>query len=187
MLLTIAEKYAAQIVEWLEPFCLHVGIVGSIRRQKPICADVDLVCIPRTEDVKDLFGTVTRQENLLLRELKRYVRASAGKAVWKNRVEPADGGQNLLIELPKCQLDVWCATPATLATRTLCRTGSAQHNIWLAFRASERGGHWYPYQGLRMGGKLVPAETEEDIYHALGLPYIEPANREVAWLKQQFG
>jgi DNA polymerase/3'-5' exonuclease PolX len=70
----------------------------------------------------------------------------------------------------------------TFATRMLCRTGSKEHNIWLAQRAQDRGGHWNPYEGLKLHGKLVKAEIEEDIYRALGVPWIEPKNREIDWI-----
>jgi hypothetical protein len=50
MNLPLATLYAQQIVTWLTPFCERIEIAGSIRRQRPIVNDIDLVCIPKIHD-----------------------------------------------------------------------------------------------------------------------------------------
>lgn len=55
-------------------------------------------------------------------------------------------------------------------------TGSKEHNIALRAIAAKRGLKLNEY-GLWKGAKRVAARTEEDVYRALGLPYIEPELR----------
>jgi DNA polymerase (family 10) len=100
----------------------------------------------------------------------------------------------MVIELRKCQLDLWFADEQTLATRLLCRTGSMQHNIWLAETFKKRGQKWNPYEGVLtggtwwkspgdgheeyQGGTLRRFGSEEEIYQFAGLDFIPPEKRE---------
>lgn len=193
MTLAQAETYAQKIAEWLAPFCERMMIAGSIRRRRPVCNDIDLVVIPRYVSVQvDMFAT--ERHSVLRTELVNYVRHSDGKSRWLGRQpqrvagvamepeiagsEPKMDAMNLLVQLPKVQLDIFCARADTWATLLLCRTGSREHNIFFANYAKERGGHWNPYKGLTLNGDLVPAKTEEDLYAALGVPYLDPPDRE---------
>lgn len=199
MTLAQAETYAQKIAEWLAPFCERMMIAGSIRRRRPVCNDIDLVVIPKYVSVQvDMFAK--EQHSVLRAQLVNYVRHSGGKARWvgrqpervagvdltsqisnseiSNSSEPKPGALNLLVQLPKVQLDIFCATHVTWATLLLCRTGSREHNIFFANYAKERGGHWNPYKGLTLNGEMVPANTEEDLYAALGIPYLDPPDRE---------
>lgn len=197
MNLATAQHYAEKIADWLAPFCSRIEIAGSIRRQRQWCNDVDIVCIPKysSETVAvDMFDSKTKVTNHVREELVRYVNESHGKAYWKGRAKP-DGScepgpepkldaQNLFVILPKCQLDLWLATEETFATRWLCRTGSKEHNIWLAQRAQQMGLHWDPYQGLITEKRTfkIPALSEAELYEKLALPFIEPAQREEQFL-----
>lgn len=197
MVRSVADRRAAQIVEWLSPFCERIEIAGSIRRRRPLCNDIDLVVIPKVEprQVKvDLLATATVSVNLVREHLIEYVRSSGGAAYWKGRTgsvgpEPKDDAQNLLLVTKAgVQLDVWCATPTNWFTMLICRTGSMQHNIWAAERARELHGHWQPYKGLRSHGLDVPLNSEEDFYRGLGVPFILPQDREsahITWLMQE--
>jgi DNA polymerase (family 10) len=59
----------------------------------------------------------------------------------------------------------------------LLATGSAQHVDGLRALAATEGFR-LDGQGLRRGCKIVAAKEEEDIYAALGLPFIAPELRE---------
>jgi DNA polymerase/3'-5' exonuclease PolX len=206
MNLAQAQHYATKIVNWLMPYCaegptflsgISIVIAGSIRRQRPECADVDIVCIPKIEEVKDMLQTVISRKNLLAEFLVSYVGGvpSPGAKILTN------GPRQLLIDLPKCQLDLWFADENNFASRLLCRTGSKDHNIWLATRAKRQGKHWKPYEGIEYGGRWIAMESgdvyagghllefksEADIYASLDLPFIEPKNRELDYLVKNFG
>lgn len=202
-----AQRHAEKLCDWLRPHCCPLAaskifVAGSIRRERPFVNDIDLVCIPKVTEQKDLLGNVIARQNHMLDFLQHYlqdrnphnVRATthphfisggaAGSALFPKQA---------LVWLPKiqCQVDLWFAEQETLATRLLMRTGSKEHNIWLAMRAQDQGGTWNPYEGVTINGVAIPGPfgrpglEEENIYAALQLKFIEPKNREQAWLDKQ--
>jgi len=175
-----ARYYAVRIAKWLEPFCHRIEIAGSIRRRRPNCNDVDIVCIPKlVPPPLDLLGQPAGEPRSLLREfLVQYVERSEGNSTWRSGTEPQPDATNFLLKLPKCDLDVFAANEATWVTRLICRTGSVSHNARMADKARTRGGHWNPQEGLSLDGQRVPLSSEEDFYQALGTPYLKPEKRE---------
>jgi DNA polymerase (family 10) len=71
------------------------------------------------------------------------------------------------------------ATPSTFGIHKLIRTGSAEHNVWLATYAMTKGFRLRYSEGLLKDGHVVAGETEEGVFEALGLPCPEPQKREV--------
>jgi DNA polymerase/3'-5' exonuclease PolX len=195
-----ASKYAVQIVNWLSPYCHRLEIAGSIRRNRPQCADIDIVCIPKITEEKDMLGTVIGRANHCLQFLQSYV----GDDV--RRLKPSGArfisggereGKQVILQLPKCQLDLWFADAATFENRLLLRTGSKEHNAWLATRAQDYGLHWFIYYGFVRDtnvtsgmtgeqalddGLLLPVNSEADIYRHVGLDFIPPEYRQIDWL-----
>ena len=159
-----ARHYAETIADKLRSYCDKIEIAGSIRRQRPMCGDIDLVVLPRdAEGLRD--------------------RVKHGRKVI------TEGTQNLIVELADgTQLDIFIARPEsktlleTLPTNfgslLLCRTGSTQHNIHLIDHAKRMGLLWRPYVGIYEGHDIVASETEEEIFEALCLPFIPPEKRE---------
>jgi DNA polymerase/3'-5' exonuclease PolX len=205
MNLLTAKHYAEKLYGWVLPYCEPVTtgptlqVAGSIRRERPVCNDIDLVCIPKVQEQRDLLGVVISRVNLLHRFLQDYVAGTNGKSQFQSGGERE--GKSVIIQTSKCQIDIWFATPATWATRLLCRTGSMDHNIWLASRAKSQNKKWTPYEGILaggqwrrvvdtdeyIGGQLLQLDTEEKYYRELDLPYIEPRDRELPWLVKNFG
>jgi DNA polymerase (family 10) len=173
MPLETARRIAEHVVGELAPLCVKIEIAGSIRRRRPFCGDVDLVCIPRD------------YEALRERVLKRCTIAM--KSDGKTPI--GDGEQMLVVDMPNgVQLDIWFAKPerkdlfarrpSTWGSVLLCRTGSARHNIHLAQLARQQGYQWQTTLGLTCAGNWIAGETEEDIFKALGLEFIKPEERE---------
>lgn len=54
----LAEKVCHQLV----PYCEKIKICGSIRRRKKEIGDIDIVVLPKTKPVKDLFGMISHNE-----------------------------------------------------------------------------------------------------------------------------
>jgi len=195
--LLTAQRYADKIAAWLAPFCERLEIVGSIRRGLPQVNDVDIVCIPKLTETKYLLGAVAGRDNHLFNFLQGYIKDRNPLNSPGREPRFLSGGEKegkqIMLQLPKCQLDLWFADRSTLATRVLCRTGSKEHNIWFADRATFRGLHWNPYEGLsRLAnnpsepsvGSHIDTPTEADLYAALGLAFIAPRNRELPWLQK---
>ena len=75
------------------------------------------------------------------------------------------------------QLTVHLTDTARYGVTLLLATGSAAHIEGLQALA-KRKGLTLDRNGLRRGRKIIAAKTEEEIYTALGLPFIEPELRE---------
>jgi DNA polymerase/3'-5' exonuclease PolX len=198
MKLHAAMTLAERVQRELQPFCHKCEIAGSIRRARPEVGDIDLVILPKVEDG---ISTV-RQIKDRCRERCRVITDGAQNFICGMKVkhEPPQVGTF------EFQLDIFFAhggvpdllspQPSNFGSLLLCRTGSKEHNIWLATRAKSMDMKWNPYQGLfagglwelegqesvYRGGQLIASETEEQIYAALGLKWIAPALREQASL-----
>lgn len=192
MPLALAQSRAEKLAAWLTPYCERIAVAGSIRRGRPLCNDVDLVCIPKfavREDRTDMFTTERRRVSLLRDFLRLYCEESK-PAAWRGRAgqpagAPKEDAENLLlVTAAGVQLDVWVATEATWWTRLICRTGSVQHNILAAQRALDLGGKWSPYQGLRLHDEDAALTREEDFYAALGWPCVPPNLRDTPGLNR---
>jgi DNA polymerase (family 10) len=180
--LDFALRCADRILKRLAPMALEIEVAGSIRRGLATVGDIDLVAIPKVEEVKDLFGGVQAVKNRLADEVRAWC-AAEGWQLEKN------GEQNMIwaatskVSKTPIQVDLYMATPETWGTLLLCRTGSATHNIALCELAIARGGKWNPYAGLYLHGKKH-SKTEEAIYGALGLPWLPPPDRTPAAIQQ---
>jgi DNA polymerase (family 10) len=79
------------------------------------------------------------------------------------------------------QVDLRVVAAHQLGAALLYFTGSKGHNIKLRQRALARGLTLNEYALSELeGGKVIASETEQDIYAALGLPWIPPVLREDA-------
>jgi len=80
------------------------------------------------------------------------------------------------------QVDVRVVAPHQLGAARLYFTGSKGHNIKLRQRALARGWTLNEYALAELdGGRTIASGTEEEIYAALGLPWIPP------WLREDQG
>ena len=178
MKLPFASECADRLVAWLGPLCNRVEIAGSIRRKKAEVSDIDLVAIPRIDVEKDMFGTPVKSINLTWREIDRrstkdgwtILRAGSEIVSWTHR---------------GIHVDVFFTEAAYWGSMLLCKTGSKEHNIWLANYAIAQGGKWHPNHGLYISNRRI-SETEEAIYEALRIAYI-PAERREAHLLPSAG
>jgi DNA polymerase (family X) len=170
MRLDFAGRLATRIVAELAPLCERIEVAGSIRRRRPMVGDIDLVALPLQGGAEAFRARVKR---------------SARVAV--------DGQQNLIVELANgVQVDVFIARRKSVpdlfgaqvrgnfGSLLLCRTGSREHNIYVAQRALAEGWKWDPYAGLFDGaGHWLAGEWEErEIFERLGMGWIEPERRE---------
>lgn len=166
MKLAFAQACADRLRERLASHAQRVEIAGSIRRQRPEVGDVDLVVSPVMHEEKDMLGTVVRSTNATRDVVLDWARTESWKVI-KN------GDDILIIEAKRVQVDFYWAPPERFGTFLLCRTGSREHNIWLAEIAKAAGGKWHPYSGLHLNRRVVAA-TELEIYGALDLPFLDP-------------
>lgn len=195
----VGRLVADKIVEGLAPHCERIEIAGSLRRLRPTIGDIDLVAIPRFTSSSALFGAGALAETDFMAALLNAAfdgesdgtekAVCTGEKIVRLTVTTKKFG--LRCEVPRISLDVYIATPESWATLLLVRTGSAEHNIWLAQRAKACGGKLHADgSGLELPGqydpleqrvvnmRVVRAQSEEEIFKALGLPLPFPADRE---------
>ncbi len=155
MKLERARSIADEVIKRLSPYCQRIGVAGSVRRQKPMVNDIDLVLIPN--DLWSLHG-----ELMKLGQLKM-------------------SGQKIMrVMIGNTQVDIYIADETTWATLLLIRTGSKDSNIRLCSLAKKKGWHLAASgDGLfNEKGERIAGDSEESIYGALGLPYQRPEERE---------
>ena len=157
-----AEKAAVQVKATVEALCELIEVAGSIRRQKPKVHDIDFVVVAKSD-------ADWQRINEKLKQLKAKPNCS-GNSVIKAFV-PCENGF--------FQVDFYRAKPSTFGILLLVRTGSAEHNMWLAGYAISKGMRIKYSEGLIKNEVAIAGETEQGVFEALGLPYPLPAEREV--------
>jgi DNA polymerase (family 10) len=162
--LSKARSFAEKVLETLSPYCERMEIAGSIRRKIHTVSDLDLVVIPR--DVK----------GLMKRCLERGVQMCAGEHVF--RIETFAGVQIDIYFAHNGKADLFRPLPSNCGSVLLCRTGSREHNIKICNQANQLGLKWDPSYGIfNEFGDCVAATTEQELFDALKLPYVDPEAR----------
>ena len=129
---------------------------GSLRRGRDTVGDLDLlVAADRASPVMQGFATRAEVERVLS---KGTTRASV---LLRNGM----------------QVDLRSVQPVSFGAAWLYFTGSKAHNIALRRRAQELDLKLNEY-GLYHGGQRIAGATEQSVYRALGLAFIEPELRE---------
>jgi len=154
--LPIAEAFVDYLKESLplDKICL----AGSLRRGKETVGDIDiLVGNDKPATIMDVFVSYPEVDDLLMKgPTKSSVRLRRGLQVDIRAVESKSWGAAL------CYF-----------------TGSKEHNVSMRRIGVENGLKLNEY-GLfeRESGTMVAGATEEEVYEALGLRYVEPEIRE---------
>jgi DNA polymerase (family 10) len=131
-------------------------VAGSFRRRKETVGDLDvLVTSSSPTEAMDRLAANSLVVKVLARgDTKQTVRLRSG-----------------------LQLDLRVVPEESFGAAAQYFTGSKEHNIVIRRRAQERGLKLNEY-GLFRGEKLVASHTEEEVYRAVGLPWIPPELRE---------
>lgn len=163
------EPLAFKILEAIEPYCVRVEGAGSFRRQKQTVNDLDIVVqlkpIPLywlqiIKVVRSEFGALTVKQGDKLAILNVRFASKQGQGY--------------------VQVDLYRADPNTWGILLLVRTGSKEHNVKLCNLAISKGLRLQYSVGLTdKYGNVVAGRTEEEVFAALGMPYVVPQDREV--------
>lgn len=140
-------------------------IVGSYRRGKSDFKDIDILVETDSSEFKKI-------EDILQQD-PEYKRTMAGPDIIRGTYHGYD-------------FDVSRVEPGEWGSYLLYRTGSAEFNIKL------RG--WLKSKGMKLNehgiydkeGNLLANKTEEDMFKAMGLPYISPEEREKGKFEKYF-
>ncbi|MFF2081271.1 DNA polymerase/3'-5' exonuclease PolX [Kitasatospora sp. NPDC058162] len=166
-LLDAATDLAEQLVEAISavPGCTRCAYAGSLRRMRETVGDIDVLAT--AADSAPLMAALTGLP---------YVAEVIGSGPTKTSVRTTGGIQVDLRVVPE---EDWGAALVYF-------TGSKAHNIKLRTRAVRAGLKLSEYglfevdgdAGEASGGAKVVSATEEEVYAALGLPWIPPTLRE---------
>ncbi len=171
--LLAATRLAAQIEKAVGDYCDKIQVAGSIRRQRPTVHDVDFVVLAKSDsDWQRIWNALKR--------LKAKPNCSGSQLI-KAHI-PCQNGL--------FQVDFYRAKPSTFGIHLLIRTGSAQHNCWLAGYAISKGMRLKYSEGLIKDGRSIAGEDEKEVFSALDLYYPLPTEREVIdakplWMRKQ--
>src|SRR5919201_2405629 len=158
--LGLAMDLAEEIVAELQEVkgCGRCTYAGSLRRMAETIGDIDILVASDTPDpMMEAFTHLSYVDRVIARgETKTSIRTTKGLQVALRVVEPG----------------VWGAALQYF-------TGSKAHNIRVREIAVRKGLKLSEY-GLfqAKSGELIVAETEEEVYEHLGLPWIPPQLRE---------
>jgi DNA polymerase (family 10) len=161
------EPLAFKILERIEPYCARVEIAGSIRRLKPTINDIDIVVQPKPVPLYWL-----QIIKVVRSEFDALTVKQGDKLATLNVPFATKQGQGYV------QVDLYRAGPQTWGILLLVRTGSKEHNVKLCNLAISKGFRLQYSVGLTdKYGNVVAGGTEEEVFAALGLPYVEPKDR----------
>lgn len=183
-----ALRVAKELCDLLRPVTMpeRLIVAGSLRRRKADVGDVEILYVPRFEELPsaDLFGAEKRFKNLVdevLDELRKAGRLNArlnvtGGTAWGEKNKMAIHGASLI------PVDLFTATEENWFNYLVCRTGPGESNILIASRAQELGWKWNPYgEGFSrpngLGRETRPMTSEREVFEFVGLPYKEPWER----------
>jgi DNA polymerase (family X) len=154
--LPLGKRVVSRMLE--VPGVVHASYCGSLRRFSETIGDVDVVVA-----ASDASAVMEALVSMLVVD-RVLVRGDAKTSVVTHR---------------GTQIDVRVVAPHQLGAAKLYFTGSKAHNVKLRVRALARGLTLNEYALSEIeGGRVVASETEEEIYAALGLPFIPPVLRE---------
>jgi DNA polymerase (family 10) len=162
MLLGQALPLAREIVQILEklPQVKKISMAGSLRRMRETVKDFDLLATStKPAKVMEAFTSLPQVAEVLLQgDTKATVRHREG-----------------------IQVDLRVVEPECFGAALQYFTGSKAHNIRVRDLASRKGLKVSEYGVFKEAtGKRIAGATEEEVYKAVGLPFIPPELREDA-------
>jgi DNA polymerase (family 10) len=136
----------------------ELSLAGSLRRMRDTIGDIDIIVTSsRPERVMDTFASLPRVKQVLAKGPTR---------------------SSVLLD-SDIQADVRVVDPASFGAALQYFTGSKDHNVKIRERGVRKGLKINEYGVFRVkDDKRLAGRTEEDVYKAIGLPWIPPEIRE---------
>jgi DNA polymerase/3'-5' exonuclease PolX len=150
--LAIAESVRSE----LSPFCARCEIAGSIRRKKPECGDVEIVCIPKSP--MGYAAAINKYQKIKGDAIGKYTQR---------------------LHSPGIKLDIFTATPRNWGLIFAIRTGSADfsHRVlasgWVKAGYNSKDG----MLTRTRSGEIVNVPEETDLFRMIFVPFVKPENR----------
>jgi len=174
--LSLAQNLAQRLVEHVSPAMARVEIAGSIRRQKPVVGDIELVGI--TDDQEKLVA--------LLRDMGQTIKPGVpGIVPW----DPKPGSKYIRVRLSEgMNLDFFLAKPDNWGGLFMMRTGSGAGldgnpfngfipGIFSRFKKLSGGGRMTDCMPTMPTGEQLPLAEETDFFDLLEMDFVPPEER----------
>jgi DNA polymerase (family X) len=150
----LADRVLAGLVERANVHQLEVA--GSLRRRRASVGDIDILATSE--------------------EPRAVIEAFAHLPGVREVVVQGDTKCTVVHE-PGVQIDLRVVAPESFGAALQYFTGSKDHNVRLRSLAKEQGLRINEY-GVTRGEERIAGRTEEEVYRAVGLPWIPPEIRE---------
>ena len=171
-----AQALAESVLGHITPAMARIAVAGSIRRQKPIVGDIEVVGIP-----------ADRERLLqLLSDIGQHIKPSVpGVVPWTPKVD----AKYLRLRLPQgVNLDVFLATPRNWGGIYLMRTGSAAGSDGTAqsgfvpgcfsrWKRISEGGRMTDCMPTTAAGEQIAVPEEEDFFSLIRMRPVPPEER----------
>lgn len=169
--LAYARMLADQVADILRPLCNRLLIAGSIRREADRVGDIEIVCIPNVNRYREFQAQVKKWTKVKGEPDGKYTQ----------RVIPGIPDPYGVVRLdertgPEMVLDLFICSTLTWACNAMIRTGPADFSQAMMTRAPRRGMKFNEGR-LYRGALVLPVVAEEEVFTALGLPWIDPPRR----------
>ncbi len=138
---------------------LTIHTAGSLRRRAETIGDVDILVA--SEKGEKIIGAFT----------------NAGFVLEVLAAGPTKGSAIIQTQTTPVHVDVRVVPEKSFGAAAQYFTGSKEHNVRLREIAVKKKLKLNEY-GLFKGNRMIAGRTEQEIYHRLGLDYIEPVLRE---------
>lgn len=177
----LALKAAKAIMFNLSPACERIEIVGSLRRDKQIVSDVELLYIPKRAE-RDVHGDMFATKEISLAD--EVIGDLEKKGVLRRRLNALNhetyGPLNkLMVHVDTgVHVDLFATSIENWWVSLVIRTGSRETNLRLTTGAQKLGRRLQAYgAGVLENGHVIPANNEQDLFKLCGVPYLEPKDR----------
>lgn len=184
--LRVARPIAESLRAALEPSCQRITIAGSIRREKTMVGDIELLAVPKATEQTDLFGSPVGTVSLLDSALAALCQGT----VWEwDHHQPRRGEKWKRVAHLESGLtcDIFVTTVRAWAGNLLIRTGPSAFGVHVVSAARRMGWHFadgfllhrHP-PGCPSGpacDRVLDVTTEEELMEALRLPWRTPQER----------
>ncbi len=166
------QAIAAGLVERLRPACQRIEIGGSIRREKDMIGDIELVAVPKC--MPDLFGeptTISELDTLLSTWPIAFVKNGQK---YKQFVFTGNSGEQYTVDLFLPSVETW-------GVIYMIRTGSADFAARMV-TSREKGGLMPDDLSVADGrvwlnGAALNLAEESDLFAEWGMDFVEPKDR----------
>lgn len=155
----LIRRYGDQLLHDLRDLCLpgYCELAGSIRRKRPECDDIDIVCIPDLAQLFDWNNFFNNYEVL------------SG--------DPFTGKHIKFIYKAHIKCDVFVATKQNWGYMLALRTGSARFSHEILAKKWVKYGYHSEDGIIRNSTEELEFPTEESFFKKFDIPFIDPEYR----------